>query len=196
MKNKTVWAVGAGVVLLALAISHSLILGALGDFLVNADGPQNADIVVVLAGDFSGSRITTGAQLVREGYAPKVLVSGPYGAYGHYECDLAIGFAEKQGFPADYFVAFPHHALSTKEEAAAIAPELQKRGVKSVLLVTSDFHTRRAGRLFRAAAPDLTFYLVGAPDEYFSPHGWWRVREGRKTFAIESMKTVAEWLGI
>ena len=24
--------------------------------------------------------------------------------------------------------------------------------------------------------------MVSAPDRYFSPHGWWKNRDGRKTF--------------
>jgi uncharacterized SAM-binding protein YcdF (DUF218 family) len=123
-------------------------------------------------------------------------VSGPAGTYGFYESDLAIPFAEKAGYPASYFVAFPNHALSTKQEAEAILPELRRLSVHSMLLVTSDFHTRRAGRIYRALAPDLRTTVVAAPDEHFSAGGWWKNREGRKTFMIEWMKTVAEWLGI
>lgn len=196
MKNRTTWLAGAGVVLLALLIFHSALFGAMGDFLVRAGPPHQADIVLVLGGDFNGKRITTAARLVRDGYAPQVLVSGPYGIYGYFESELAIPFAEKEGFPASYFTPLPHHADSTKEEAQATIPELRRRGAKTVLLVTSDYHTRRAGRIFRAAAPDLTFYVVAAPDQDFSPHGWWHTRPGRKVFATEAMKTVAEWLGI
>lgn len=112
MKNKCAWLVGTGRAVLALAVFHSVLLGALGVFLIESGAP-------------------------REGYGSKVLASGPYGAYGSYEWDLAIGFA-----------------------------------------------------------PELTLYVIAAPDECFSPHGGWRVRQGRKIFAIESMKTVAEWLGI
>ena len=65
-------------------------LGASGRFLVKADGPAPADMVVVLAGDFSGNRILTAGDLVRRGLAPHALVSGPSGAYGMHESDLAI----------------------------------------------------------------------------------------------------------
>ena len=42
----------------------------------------------------------------------------------------------------------------------------------------------------------MTFCVViAAPDQYFSPDGWWNNREGRKTFVIEWMKTVAEMVG-
>ena len=182
------------VVVLAL-VFHSAILTALGSFLVKAGPPQRADIAVVLAGDVTGNRIIKSGELVRQGYAPKALVSGPVGMYDFAECDLEIPFAVRRGFPESYFLRFEHRARSTQEEAEAIIPELHRLGAKTVLLVTSDFHTRRAGKIFRRVGPDLTFYVVAAPDSYFTPNGWWHDREGRKTFVIEWMKTVAEWLG-
>jgi uncharacterized SAM-binding protein YcdF (DUF218 family) len=194
-KNRTTWLI-AGLVLLAILVFHSAILGAMGDALVKDEPPRKADIGLVLAGDFSGNRVVLAGQLVNQGFVPKVLVSGPAGVYGVFECDLAIPFAENKGFPASYFVAFPHRAHSTQEEAGVVVPELRRLGAKTVLLVTSDYHTRRAGKIFRAAAPDLTFYVVGARDDDFSPHGWWRNREGRKVFAFESLKTVTEWFGL
>jgi uncharacterized SAM-binding protein YcdF (DUF218 family) len=66
-------------------------------------------------------------------------------------------------------------------------------GVKRVLLVTSNYHTRRAGWIFRRAAPEMEIFVVAAPDEYFRPEDWWKSREAEKTFAFEWMKTVAEW---
>jgi len=177
-------------------IFHSAILSALGGYLVHAGPPEKADIVLVLGGDPSGNRIMKAAELVRKGYAPKVLVSGPVDLYDYAECDLEIPFAVRRGYPESYFAHFEHRARSTAEEAAATAPELRRLGARTVLLVTSDYHTRRAGKIFRRAAPDLTFYVVAAPDPYFTQAGWWKNREGRKTFAFEWMKTVAQWFGI
>ncbi len=188
------WGV-AGCVL-AAGVFHTTILRGLGDYLVRSEAPQKADIAVVLAGDSAGNRILKAAELVREGYAPQALVSGPAGLYGFDECDLAIAFAEKHGFPASYFIPFPNHTHSTKEEAAAILAELRRRGVHAVLLVTSNYHTHRAAGIYRADAPDLRFIAIAAPDEYFSPAGWWKNREGRKTFAFEWIKTVSEWIGL
>jgi uncharacterized SAM-binding protein YcdF (DUF218 family) len=193
--SRIVWLAAAGGVILAVLL-HATILGALGGYLVRAGAPEKADIAVVLAGDFLGNRILKAASLVRDGYAPKVLVSGPPGVYGYFESDLAIPFAVKNGYPESYFVSFKHQAHSTMEEARAILPELRGMGVQKVLLVTSNYHTRRSGRIFRAMAPDLTFYVVAASDPNFSPQRWWKNREGRKTFVIEWMKTVAEWVGL
>jgi uncharacterized SAM-binding protein YcdF (DUF218 family) len=193
----------ARVVLLALAICvllafvfRSAIFRGLGEFLVVSEAPEKADIAVVLAGDAAGNRVLKAGELVREGYAPQALVSGPAGVYGFFECDLAIQYAEKKGFPASYFIAFPNRTRSTKEEAAAVVPELRRRGVHTVLLVTSNYHTRRALGIYRTTAPDIRFISIAAPDAYFSPDRWWKEREGRKTFAFEWMKTVTEWVGM
>jgi hypothetical protein len=37
---------------------------------------------------------------------------------------------------------------------------------------------------------------VAAPDQYFSPDGWWKSREGRKIFLVEWEKTFATWVGL
>jgi uncharacterized SAM-binding protein YcdF (DUF218 family) len=176
--------IALGVLFLLAILFHAPVLTALARYLDQSVPPQPADAVFVLAGDASGNRILKGAELVREGFAPRVVVSGPEGNYGYYECDLAIPFAVTAGYPESYFVPFPNHALSTEEEAAAAAVELRSLGAHRVLLVTSLYHTRRAGADFRAAAPD----------KYFTPAGWWHNRQARKTFLIEWLKTGATWL--
>jgi uncharacterized SAM-binding protein YcdF (DUF218 family) len=185
-----------GVLVLISVVFHDRILGALGAYLVQADPPRKADVALVLGGDGWGHRILAAAQLEREGYVPKVIVSGSDGAYGKFECDLAIPFAVNHGYPEAYFVHLEHHARSTVAEAQTALAEIRRLGYKRVAVVTSNYHTRRAGAIFRRLAPDLTILMVAAPDENFTADGWWHNREGRKTFLVESEKTVANWFGI
>lgn len=185
------------VILAALGlVFHQRILGAVGSYLIQAEPPERADVAVVLAGDGRGSRILKAAELVKDGFVPQALVSGPDGNFGFYECDLAIPFAVKAGYPESYFIHFENTARSTVDEARVVVEELRRRGVHSVLVVTSDYHTRRAGRMYRNAAPDLKITMVAAPDKYFTQDGWWHNREGQKTALYESMKTVAAWVGL
>lgn len=188
-------AIVCGVVLVVL--TSRLWMTALGNYLVEAGPPAHADLAVVLAGDLGGNRMLKAAELVKDGYAPQVLVSGPANCcYGLHESDLAIPFAVKHGYPQSYFVAFPNDSNSTLEEAQRIVLELRKRKVHSIDLVTSNYHTHRAGRIYRSLAPDLDIHMVAAPDANFTPDGWWKTREGRKTFLNEWAKTVAAWLGM
>jgi uncharacterized SAM-binding protein YcdF (DUF218 family) len=185
----------AGVAAL-LAVSYPIWLGWVGAFLVKSETPFRADMIVVLAGDGMGHRILKGGELVEQGYAPNVLVSGPPGFYGRSEDSLAIPFAVEHGYPLKYFIGFPNDSRSTVEEAKAILPELQKRGVKKFILVTSDYHTGRAGRIYHPRANGLEMRVVAAPDEYFTARGWWHTREGRKTVFLEWSKTFANLFGI
>ncbi|MGH9665037.1 MAG: YdcF family protein [Bryobacteraceae bacterium] len=185
--------------LLAVAVLYCgrHVLGAwMGEYLVQAGPPARADLAVVRGGDPYGNRVLTGGELARQGYVRQVLVSGPAGVYGLHECDLAIPFAIKAGYPAADFIPFPNDAKSTKEEAADVAAELRRRNARSIDLVTSDYHTRRAGRIFRYTAPGIEIHVVSVPDRDFRAGGWWKTRQGEKVFAIEWMKTIAEWLGV
>ena len=177
-------------------VFHNPILAGLGSYLIKADAPEKADIALVLAGDGEGNRILTAGRLAQQGYVSKVLVSGPSGMYGRYECDLAIPFAVKAGYPESYFIHFENDARSTQEEARDAIARLRQMGVHKVLLVTSDYHTRRAGKIFRTAAPDLQFVVVAAPDRYFTASGWWHNRQGEKIAFNEWVKTLTEPFGI
>ena len=168
----------------------------MGAFLVDDENPFRADVVVVLAGDPYGRRILKGAELVKNGFAPMVLVSGAPGFYDLHESDLAIPFAIRHGYPAAWFIPFPHDGHSTDEEGRAMLPELRKRNVHRVIVVTSDYHTRRALHTLRACWPGMQIRMVAASDEFFSPQGWWHTREGRKTFFLEWTKTFASAVGM
>jgi uncharacterized SAM-binding protein YcdF (DUF218 family) len=190
----------SGIVLLCLiagfAVFHEPILFALGNILVKDGPPRKAGIIVVIGGDYNGNRILKASQLLREGYAPRVLVSGIGNMYGFYEADIAIAFAVQHGAPRDAFISLKYAALSTRDEAAADVKAVREAGLHSYILVTSEPHTRRASRLFREAGPELQITTVGAPDDSWDGGYWWRNREGRKLWFNESLKTVTGYFGI
>ena len=197
------WLAKFGLALAALALAaflaRSLWLPGLAYPLIRNDGPAKADIAVVLAGDFFGHRLEKAAQLVQQGYVPAVLVSGPPGVYGRNESDLATEFIEREGYPPQWFIPFPDPARSTKDEAGFVLQELRRRNVHSFLLVTSDFHSARAARIFLAAEHAMGYQpqirVVTAADEYFRADSWWRDREAQKTVFFEWSKTIATALG-
>ena len=186
--------------LLVLFLARNVWLSALGSALVHDDGPAQADIALVLAGDSFGHRLSRGAEMVKQGYVPRVLVSGPAGFYGANEADAAIGWAVRKGYPAEWFVAVPHTATSTRTEAGVMLSEMRRRNIHSFLLVTSNFHTGRARRIYLRAEREMgggpSFRVVASSDEYFSPDSWWHSRDGRKTALLEWIKTVTSLLGI
>lgn len=167
---------------------------ALANALVENDGPEKVQAIVVLGGDDSGSRILKAAELAQAGYAPYVLVSGPRNLLGH-ESDSTVEYARRKGFPLSLFQPLPNDTDSTRTEAEFIGAYLRAHDIHKILLVTSNFHTRRAARLMRHENPGLQVDVVPAPDPYFTPGAWWKSRNGQKTFLIEWIKTVATWFG-
>lgn len=165
-------------------------LTEIGSFLVRTDPLQPAEIVVVLAGDGFGRRIMKAVELVRQGYAPRILVDGPTMNYGVAESDLAIDFAVRQGAARELFDSFPMKARSTMAEAQIVDEELRRRGIRKALVVTSNFHTRRARSIFRKhGSGEVEYVFVKAPHPDFDPRSWWRTRQGKKIVVLEYLKT-------
>jgi uncharacterized SAM-binding protein YcdF (DUF218 family) len=106
----------------------------------------------------SAERILRGWELVRDGRAAHVLVSG--GAIApapgeQAEADAVAGLYRAWGVPADRIVAEPR-SRNTRENAIESARIVRERGWRSLLLVTSAAHMPRALGCFHAVglAPD------------------------------------------
>jgi uncharacterized SAM-binding protein YcdF (DUF218 family) len=181
---------------LLVAVFSQRVLWAMGALLVNSQIPEKADIVLVLAGDNVGRRVGEGVQLVKDGYAPKLLISGPFQVYGVQDSILAAQYAQKLGLRPDQTIPILRDYLSTSDEAHTIVPMLRQMGIHKYLLVTSPYHTGRAGRVFRRVGPDLQFRTVVAPDPRWCGGYWWTQRECEKTWLLEATKNVADFFRI
>lgn len=179
---------------LALYACRTWLLRWLGAALVENDGPRKADAIVVLGGDEYGSRTLTAGDLALKGFAPYVVVSGPQALLGP-ESDADIEFARRHGYPVSLFRSVPNQSKSTREEVGFLGQYLKQLGVRTILLVTSNYHTRRAARLMRLENPWMRTYVCAAPDRGFSPDNWWQSRTGLKTFLLEETKTITAWFG-
>ena len=193
---RRLWAAILVVSIVAAGLFHNQILWAMGAMLVYSEAPEHADIVVTLAGDATGHRILEAAELVRQGYAPKVLVSGAGTTYGIPQSRLEIDLAVRHGYPPEYFIPMQHHSLSTRDEARDIAANLEGLGVHRFLLVTSLYHTARARRIMVRTVPRLTFRVVGSNYPHWNRGYWWKNREGQKIWLSEAAKTVADFFRI
>ena len=81
---------------------------------------------------------------------------------------------------------------STADEARVLAKCISDHGWHSVVVVTSDYHTRRAGmtwkRVLREKRFALDIAIDGVADPEYSPSGWWRERTYAKTWLLEFTK--------
>lgn len=171
------------VVLLGLALW--LIVDS-GRFLV-VDRPKRADVILVLAGE-TDRRPARAVELLSQGYASRLVLDAPANGkvYGSTQVELARRWADSLP-QASAIVVCPIHGLSTKAEALDASECLRNVGGRSTLLVTSDFHTRRALSIFRRRIPARTFEAAAAYDSTQFGVQWWRHRQWAKT-------NLDEWL--
>jgi len=102
------------------------------------DSPQRADVVVVLAGS-PGDRLPEGLALVRRGVAPVLYVSDGAREEKRGFCHRARPFPVVCVRPRPY---------STRGEAETVARIAAARGWHRIVVVTSEYHVRRARMLF------------------------------------------------
>ena len=175
----------AGIIYLA---RHPLLQLA-ANFWIVQDRVTPADVIIVIGDDnFSAVRAEEAAALFKSGWAPQVVASGrmlrPYASLA----DFMAKDLESHGVPSSAVVLFPHRATDTVEEAEALRVLVVQKGWRRVLLVTSNYHTRRARFIFRKVLPDnVSLAVAGAADPQFNPSNWWESRQARKAFFLETM---------
>ena len=90
---------------------------------------------------------------------------------------------------------FSHRAANTREEAEALAGLVSSRGWKRVLVVTSNYHARRARFIFGRVFPaGVSVRVSGAHDSEFDPVAAGGKRAwGEKLFLSELLGYVVAW---
>src|ERR1700684_919519 len=157
-KSRIRWV--TGVVLVVLLV---LFATQAGRFLV-VDAPLPSDVIVVLAGE-NDRRPTRALELLQQGYGKQVLIDVPADStiYTFTQLDLAQKYV--QSLPQAAVVSVcPVVGLSTKAETEDVEKCLTRMNSGSVLVVTSEFHTRRALSIFQRELPRRTFSVAAAYD--------------------------------
>ena len=181
-----------------------LILAALhwgGDLLIAEDPlPPHLDVGVVLQGSEEGQnvRLAGAMKLAQEGILSKVLVSIPPGGYWGISIPAVAPQYVKSRYPlladrTEFCVTTPD-VNSTEQEAAVLIKCIRQHGWHSVAVMTSNYHTRRAGILWRRVLHregfSPQFVMVGVDDPEFHPAVWWHERLSAKTWFFEFTKLV------
>ena len=180
---------------LVYLVRHPIMRYAAESWVVD-EPAAHADAIVVLGDDnFYADRATHAAELYRQGVAGIVVGSGRRLRPNAGISELMEHDLVERGVPRDKIVRFAHDADSTAEEAALLVHFAQTRKWKSVIVVTSNYHTRRARYIFQKVFPSsIRVSVASARDGDFDPERWWEKRKSVKIFARELMgMCVALW---
>jgi len=147
----------------------------------------HADALLLLGDDnFYADRATRAAEMIRHGVAPVVVASGRRLRPSAGVAELQEHDLIERGVPKDKIIRFPHDAESTLEEAVALARLCAERHFRSVIVVTSNYHARRARHIFaKVFPPGIAVSVAGAHDGDFDPDHWWEKRKSEELFVHE-----------
>lgn len=167
----------------------------------------HADAIVVLSGSSAYlERTKQAAELFHEGRAPLVVLTddNTRGGWSNalqrnpYFVERAHDELTKQGVPPDKIRVAPGIAASTRDEALIIRDYALAQRLKSILIVTSAYHSRRALRILRLtfAGSETSLGIAPAPTgaQAPSPILWWLHVEGWRSVAGEYVKLIYYWL--
>jgi len=179
---------------LLFVVRHPLMRLA-GQFWVVDDPVSPSDALVVLGDDnYAGDRSFHAAELYREGMAPVVVASGRMLRRTTGIAEIMQHDLESFGIPTAAIVPLASRVGNTREEAAEVTTLIRARGWKRIIIVTSNYHTRRTRFIYGRVLPsNVTFRVSSARDSEFDPSHWWQTRQGQKLFFTEIVGYIVGW---
>jgi uncharacterized SAM-binding protein YcdF (DUF218 family) len=181
-----------------LFLARGAWLPPIGGFLIVSDPLVAADAIVPLAG--SRDRVFHAAEVYSQGYADWFITTNmPLNAPGIDEPyrELVRREAIKRGVPGEKILPAPGTVTTTYEEALAIRQLSERQGWKSLIVVTSAFHTRRSLISFEAAfeGSDIAVAIRPVPNDGYDAQTWWRSQDGLRETWTEYAKLVLHFMG-
>jgi len=175
---------------------------------VNSPLPR-ADAVAVLSGAAAyKERTAYAAELFRAGRAPRIVLTNdnykggwsPVEERNPFYYELETAELIRMGVPKERIVVILEPVDGTYEEARVLRRHAESNGLKSMLVVTSAYHSRRAWWTLRKvfSGADLSLGLESVPPgrQTPTPGFWWLQVRGWKEVPPEYLKLAYYWLSI
>ena len=169
----------------------------MGIFLVVNDPLKTADIIFVLMGGMETRSFHT-ADLYNQGFAPKIVIPQtefpPTARSSIYpsQTQATLVILQELGIPDSVIqvVNFPQNVSSTLDETKTLNEYLNQYSMKSVIIVTDAFHTRRARYIFQKELQTESIKIMMSPASHwkFDETNWWKYEEGFVSFINEYIK--------
>lgn len=176
----------------------SIIVANLGKFLVQSDKLGKADAIVVFSGD-NGPRTERAVELLKEGYADYLILSGGKVYDDVTMAELMKNHAIKLGVDENK-ILIDDEASTTNENADFTADIIEENNFKSVIVVTSDYHTRRSKLAMEKALEDtlidgekVSVSVTPSKEEKFTTK-WWTSGNSVLMVISEYLKLAGYWV--
>jgi uncharacterized SAM-binding protein YcdF (DUF218 family) len=203
--RRLLWIAAGLIALVCILVVYTPLVSILAPPLVRRDPiPPHVDVIAVLSAGFTRDgmmrgetldRLLSGVTLARRGLAPVVLISREHGSdAGKPVSDSADLESVTRLTGAETETIFVDSIITTRTEALRMRAIAWPHGWKTVAVVTSPMHTRRACATFEAvgfrvvcvpaAVRGSGLYSGSYPDERLRAFRWWLY----ETFATDSYR--------
>jgi uncharacterized SAM-binding protein YcdF (DUF218 family) len=182
---------GLGVAAMVAGVMVAGTVFGIGWFLSPQDKLEKSDAVVAISGGETVSRASEAIKLYEEGWAKKIIFSGaaldPNGPSNALAMKrVALG----EGVPGSD-ILIEETSTNTIENAAEVAKLVEDNQIKSLILVTSPYHQRRASLTFGEALGDEVKLLNhSTTDQNWRRSRWWNNDYSYRLTLDEAKKTL------
>lgn len=184
---------------MAIVLTIVIIIGLnLGKFLVESDKLEKADAIAVFSGD-SGARTERAVELLKDGYADYLILSGGKVYDDVTMAELMKKHAIKLGVDESK-ILIDDEASTTNENAEFTTNIIEENNFKSVIVVTSDYHTRRSKLAMEKSLENtlidgekVSVSVTPSKEEKFTTK-WWTSGDSVLMIISEYLKLMGYWV--
>ncbi len=165
----------------------------IGYYLSPQDPLTKSDAIVAISGGETDARTAEAIKLYQDGLAPKVIFSGAAAdPNGPSNAQTMARTAIAAGVPSTA-VSLDELATDTRGNAAGVAKIAVDENIRSIILVTSPYHQRRANLDFRhELGQNFPIINHSSYDAQWRRSHWWATAESRALTFAELQKVAYE----
>jgi uncharacterized SAM-binding protein YcdF (DUF218 family) len=169
---------------------------------VRADAIEPSDAIIELSGG-EGDRDLETADLFLARAAPLVVLTTERASAALPELlrrnvkverpvEQRRRYLREMGVPDSAIVVLTDQAKSTVDEASIVTAWIKTRQIRRVIIVSSSFHTRRAGHIFEwmLRGTGVIVRVRPAAHDRYKPDSWWTDRNTLLTGFVEWQKMI------
>ncbi|NVM27066.1 MAG: YdcF family protein [Desulfobacterales bacterium] len=174
----------------------------LGEYLIVEHKPQKADLIVCLGGRGVENALAA-IDAYKKGLAPYIFRAKELKPDGldylkktvktyPTNFDLFTMIVDGFGIPEKMILSSEDRVGSTISEARLVRKLVLDRGFKSLIVITTLTHSRRAWLTFKKVFKDYDIRIISLPSHYqlYNPKDWWTKRKYTKALIIEYQKLI------
>jgi len=164
---------------------------------------EKADAIIVLSGSASyRERTREAAKLLLNGHSQRILITndttpGPWSSADQrnlFFYERSFRELRAAGIPEDSIEVLPQPVTNTKDEAEVARRYAEEHQLRSILVVTSPYHSRRAlwtfSRVFRATSIQVGLVSPSPGVQSPRPATWWLSVKGWRLVPTEYVKMI------